>query len=95
MARTTGMILAIGAITFTNQHILHDDPVDLRIPIATGFTALAFAGLEKVWSDGAMALASLGLVTVLLTRINGKPAPLETLAEWSGYTVKKSLKKNG
>ncbi len=94
MARTTGLILTIGGITFLNQHILHDEPVDLRVPIATGFAALAFAGLEKVWSEGAMAIATIGLITVLLTRIDGKPAPLETLAEWSGYTVKKSLTKN-
>lgn len=86
------MILAIGSITFVNQHILNDEPVDMRVPIATGVAAMLFAGVEKVWADGAMAIASIGLVTVLLTRINGQPAPLETLAEWSGYGVKKTLR---
>jgi hypothetical protein len=83
MARTTGPILAIGGITYANQTLLHGKPVDWRIPIATAISAGMFALLEKGWERGAVALAWLSLVTVLLVRVNPDvPAPVESLNQW-------------
>ena len=82
MATTTGPVLAIGVITIVNQTVLNDKPMDWRVPIATGAAAAFFAGLEKVWSEGATALAWAALGTVLLTRINGVKSPTESFLDW-------------
>lgn len=83
MSRTTGPVLAIGGITLANGLLLEDRPMDWRIPIATGVAAGLFALLEKAWADGAVALAYVALLSVLLTRLPGqKRAPLENLTDW-------------
>jgi hypothetical protein len=83
MAKTTGPILAIGAITMVNNNILHKEPVDLRVPIATGVVAGAFALFEKGWEKGAVFLSYLALLTILLTRTNPNvPSPTESFVDW-------------
>jgi hypothetical protein len=81
--KTTGPVLAIGGITLANRMLFHDEPMDWRIPIATGITAMAFGLAEKAWDKGAVALAYLALVTVLITRLDPKvPSPVETVDAW-------------
>jgi hypothetical protein len=83
MSRTTGPVLAIGGITLANELLLEHKPMDWRVPIATGVAAGLFALLEKAWADGAVALAYVALVSVLLTRLPGqKRAPVENLTRW-------------
>ena len=83
MARTTGVILAIGGITLANESIIHRKPIDWRIPVATGLAAGVFALGEKGWEDGAVMVAWLALVTVLMVRLNPPtPAPIESLLAW-------------
>ena len=83
MAQTTGPVLAIGGITIANQTLLHNKPFNWRIAIATGISAGLFALLEKAWPQGAVAFAWLGLVTILLVRVDPKtPAPLESLNQY-------------
>lgn len=83
MARTTGPILAVGAITLANKSIIHGDPVDWRIPVATGITAGVFALGERAWQDGAVLLAWLALVAVLFVRIDPRQkAPVESFTDW-------------
>lgn len=83
MAATTGPVLAIGAITVTNKVIFHGQPMDWRVPIATGIAAMGFAVLEKALPRVAIGLAWLAFATVLLTRTDpAVPAPVETLAAW-------------
>lgn len=86
MARTTGPILAVGAITFANRSILHDNPIDMRIPVGTGFAAMAFALLERANAGMAVGIAWIALLTVLFARLDpGTPAPVETLLKiWNG-----------
>jgi hypothetical protein len=63
--------------------LFHGEPMDWRIPIATGITAMAFGLAEKAWEKGAVAMAYLALVTVLLTRLDpAVPAPVETINQW-------------
>lgn len=92
MAKTTGPILAIGAITMANQAIFNTRPVDWRIPVATAGAAIMFTGAEKVWAEGARMLAYTALVAVLLTRIDPKiPSPVESAwIWWQGGSPKKS-----
>lgn len=83
MAESTAPILAIGAITFTNRVILNGRPVDLRVPVATGFAAMGFALLEKANQKLTVGLAWVALVTVLFARTDPKiPAPVESMLKY-------------
>lgn len=83
MSATTGPVLAIGAITMANRSLLHDKPVDWRIPVATGLAAVLFSGAERVWADGARMLAYTALVAVCLSRIDPDvPSPVESALQW-------------
>lgn len=83
MSRTTGPILAVGGITLANQSLLNNKPFQWPVVIATGISAGLFALLERLWEQGAVALAWLALVTILLVRIDPKvPAPMESLNKW-------------
>lgn len=83
MADSTGPIIAVGAITLANRSLLNRQPIDWRVPIATGIAAGFFALLEKGFHDGAVAFAWLSLVTVLFVRLDPKvPAPTESLVKW-------------
>lgn len=85
MARTTGPILAVGGITFFNKAILSDNQIDIRIPVATGFAAVAFALFEKVAPSLAVGVAWIALASVCLTRVDPKvPSPAETLLKYWG-----------
>lgn len=80
MAKSTGVVLAIGGVTMFNQVILNKQEIDWRVPVATGFAAMAFSLLEKVNQTLTVGVAWVALLTVLLARIDPKqPAPVETL----------------
>lgn len=83
MSKTTGPVLAVGAITVVNGTIFHGQPMDWRVPIATGLSAIGFSLAERVWPQGAEILAWTALVTLLLTRVNPKvPSPAESAVTW-------------
>lgn len=83
MSKTTGPVLAIGALTIVNQSVFHNQPMDWRVPIATGLAAVGFTLAEKAWPQGAEILAWTALLTVLLTRTNSKvPSPAESAVAW-------------
>jgi hypothetical protein len=83
MSRTTGPVLAIGAITVTNRVIFNSQDMQWRVPIATGIAALAFNLAEQAFPRAAVALAYTALVTVLLTRVDpGVPSPVESMNRW-------------
>lgn len=83
MSRSTGPVLAVGAITMARDVIVDGLDVDWRVPVATGAAAVGFALLERAWEGLAVGLAWLALVTVLLTRLDpGKPSPAEAFADY-------------
>jgi hypothetical protein len=83
MSRSTGPILAVGAITVANQSVFHDKPLDLRVPIATGLVAGGLALLERLTPGLAVGLAWVALLTTLFTRLEpGVPAPAESFVAW-------------
>lgn len=82
MAETTGPILALGAITVANQSIFHDEPLNWRVPVATGFAAMAFIPLEKAAPKAARMLAWTAIAVVLFTRINDVPSPTESFLDF-------------
>lgn len=80
--KSTGPILAIGAITVANQSVLGSEPFDVRVLIATGLSAGLFALMEKGVGDVAVGLAWLALVGVVFVRLRpGTPAPIERLLQ--------------
>lgn len=83
MSKSTGPVLAIGAITVANAVVLHNQPFDWRVPIATGLAAGMFALAEKAWAPGAVGLAWLALVTTLFVPLDSRaPAPVVSADQW-------------
>lgn len=83
VAASTGPILAVGAITLANRTVFNDEPMDWKIPIATGMAAVLFSGAERAVGRGAVAVAYLALVTVVFARIDKSvPSPAESALAW-------------
>lgn len=83
MSKTTGPILATGALTIVNQTIFHGKAMDWRVPLATGLAAVGFSLAERVWEEGTEILAWTVLITVLLTRTDPSiPSPTESALAW-------------
>ena len=88
MAASTGPVLAMGAITMLNENVFHGQPVDWKVPIATGLLAGVMALIEKASPALATGLVWIGMATILLTRVNPDvPSPTESFVSWWG-TVK-------
>lgn len=80
MAKSTGIMLAVGGVTIANDVILNNQPIDWRVPVATFFAAGAFALLEKGNEKLAVGVAWVALLTILLARVDPrKPSPTENL----------------
>lgn len=87
MSKTTGVVLAIGGVTVVNQTVFHNQPLDWRVPIATGLAAVGFSLAERVWPQGAEILAWTAFLTVMLTRTNPKvPSPVESAVTYFNAT---------
>jgi hypothetical protein len=93
MARSTGIVLAVGGISFANEAIFA--PIasggnikmdfNWRIVPATLIAAALLGGVEKVSPKLAVGLAYISLVTVLFARVGNAPAPIENVAGALGY----------
>lgn len=83
MSATTGPILATGALTVVNRTVFSGQPMDWRIPIATGLAAVGFSLVERVAPELAKILAWTTFLTVMLTRLDPKvPSPVESAVNW-------------
>jgi hypothetical protein len=85
MAKSTGPILAVGAISFGNEWLLNKQSPNFKILLGAGIAAVILAGIEKVSSGLAVGIAWIALVTVCLTETNGKPSPAENLVKVTGF----------
>lgn len=93
MAKSTGIILAVGAITAANEavfapvaqggHVLTD--MNWRIIPATLIAAALLSALEQVSQRLAVGIAYISMITVLFARLGNAPAPVENLAVALGY----------
>ena len=83
MARSTGIVLAVGAITMGNAVIVNGQPINWRVPIATGIAAGMLSLVEKASEPLAVGIAYIALVTVLFVRVQPNvPAPVESFNTW-------------
>jgi hypothetical protein len=82
MAASTGPMLATTGISFGNQW-LGNDNLDLKILVAGGLATAGLALLERVPGIGAVApgIAWIAFITLLFTRIGGKPSPIDNLSK--------------
>ncbi len=94
MADTTGVVLATGAITAANQLIFAPlatkggtpwSNFNWRIIPATGFLALALAGLEHLAPTFAGGLAWLTLVAALTIPVGKSPTVIQNVVSFMGY----------
>jgi hypothetical protein len=83
MSRVLGPILATGAVTITNRTVFQGQPMDWRVPIATGLAGIGFTLVERVAPNLAVILAWTTFATVMLTRTDPRvPSPVESAAAW-------------
>jgi hypothetical protein len=94
MAESTGIVLAVGAVTAANELVFA--PLDgqkirfnWRLVPATAGLALALGLLEHLSRPFAVGLAWLSLLAVLTVRFGNAPTPLENAVQIMGYGGKK------
>jgi len=94
MAQSTGIVLAVGAITAANEVLFAPlagngqqpwKAFNWRVIPATLGLALALGGLEKAAPGFAVGLAWLSLLTVLIVPFGRAPTPLENVLTVMGY----------
>jgi len=93
MARSTGIVLAVGGITAANEvlfaplagHGATWKAFNWRVIPATLGLALALGALEHAAPGFAIALAWLSLLTVLVMPFGNAPTPLENVLRVMGY----------
>jgi hypothetical protein len=94
VSESTGLVLAVGAITAANEVIFAPmagtgtpwKNFNWRIIPATGIFALAMAGVDRVSPVMGKGIALIALVTVLVTRFGNAPAPVENISKALGYS---------
>jgi len=90
MARTTGPILAAGAITWANETYFQEGASfkfdqSARLAVATGMAAGFLYLVERITPDLGVALAWAALATVLLVPIGGsKDSPATNALKFIG-----------
>lgn len=93
MARSTGIVLLVGGISFANEAVFA--PIasggsitadwNWRIVPATFIAAALLGGLEQISPKLAVGLSYIALITVLFARLGKAPAPVENVAKALGY----------
>lgn len=85
MAKSTGPILLTGGISFGNQW-LGNGNFDLKILVATGIAAGGLALVEQIpgLAPLAQGIAWIAFITLMFTRLNGKPSPVDNIQKLTG-----------
>jgi hypothetical protein len=93
VAKSTGIILVVGGISFANEAIFAPlstggsikSDWNWKIVPATLVAAALLGGLEQLSPPLATGLAYIALITVLLARFGNAPAPIENVKKILGY----------
>lgn len=91
MAASTGIVLAVGAITAANELVFAPAAggkvtFNWRLIPAVGGLAAALALLERISRPFAVGLAWLSLLAVLTVPFGNAPTPLQNALKILGYT---------
>lgn len=92
MAKSTGIVLTATGISLGNEWA-HTGRPNFRIGIAGLMVALIFDGVEKINEKAAVGLATMMLITVLVTPMGGD-SPAQTVAKWTSTKPKQPLAAN-
>jgi hypothetical protein len=86
MAASTGPMIAVTTISFANQW-LGNGNFDLKIVVGGGIATLMLAGLEHVPGAQpiAVGIAWVAFITLMFTRLNGQPSPVDNLQKLTGF----------
>jgi hypothetical protein len=78
-------MVAVTTISFANQW-LGNGHFNVSILVAGGVATLMLAGLEKVPGAAPLAvgIAWIALITLMFTRLNGQPSPVDNLNKLTG-----------
>jgi hypothetical protein len=85
VAESTGPMLTVTAVSFANQW-LGNGNLDLKILVAGGVATLFLAGIEEIPGAQPLAvgIAWIAFLTLMFTRLNGKPSPVDNLQKITG-----------
>ena len=85
MAESTGPMVTVTAISFANQW-LGNGKLEIKILIAGGIATVILAGVEKIPGAAPLAvgIAYVALITLMFTRLNGQPSPIDNLNKLTG-----------
>lgn len=92
MSDSTGIVLAATGISLANKWYTTEQ-FDLAIPLAGGLVALLFNGIERVDHTAGVGMATLMMISVLLTPPKGGTAPADTVLSWLGQSPNQPKKK--
>lgn len=84
MAGSTGPMLALTGISFGNQW-LGNDHLDLRILVAGAVATGGLALVSKVSDPLATGIAWIAFVTLMFTRLGGRPSPVDNISKLTGF----------
>jgi hypothetical protein len=80
-------MLTVTAISAANQWLGNDDQAAaLKVLVAGGVATAALAGIEQIpgAQEIAVGIAWIAFVTLVFTRLNGKPSPVDNLNKLTG-----------
>lgn len=85
MARSTAPILLTGGMQFANEW-LAAGKFDVKVLLATGIAAGGLALIEQIpgLAPVAVGIAWIAFVTLMFTRRNGSPSPVDTIQKVTG-----------
>lgn len=85
MAKSTGPMLLVGGMEFANDY-LNGGHVNIKVLLATGIAAGGLALIEQIPGIGVVApgIAWIAFVTLMFSRVGGKPSPAETIGRVTG-----------
>lgn len=85
MAKSTAPMLLTTAVSFGNSWLGNNAP-DLKILVAGAVATGGLALLEQVPGIGAAApgIAWIAFITLMFTRLGGKPSPVDNLTKITG-----------
>jgi hypothetical protein len=85
MAKSTAPMLLTTGMSFGNQWLGNGD-LDLKILVAGAIATGGLALLEQAPGIGAVApgIAWIAFITLMFTRLNGKPSPIDNISKLTG-----------
>lgn len=85
MAKSTAPILLVGGIEFANDW-LATGQLQFKVLVATGIAAGGLALIEQIPGAApvAVGIAWISFVTLMFTRLNGRPSPIDTIQKVTG-----------